>query len=209
MRPAKALFFLLIIFFLTSGCRSHLPKEVVDLSTTVGEDMKAMHQSYRALIKTHFNSLRLHAENYIKHRWLPVFIDDFIKKTNLVQMIRTTVPDQQQGVNQKVTDWVTVAMETTAKKRRELMTPINEEEKKLLEMVDNSFNLLLKANDKISSHLKSHSKIKEQSGLDLNIFDLKGLREKINKGLDSATKRVTGSLEQKEKEEKPNSPGNR
>jgi len=168
---------------------------VVELSTTVGEDIKALHLSYRALIVTHFDSLRAQTDSFIKDRWLPVFIDDFMKRANLAQEVQTAPPGQAGPL---VSEWVAVAMETVTAKRDQLMKPIDEEEKKLLEMVDNSFGLLTRANAKISSHLESRSKKKNLLEEALNMDDLKGLREKISGGLAAATQLAAGNLEKEE-----------
>lgn len=192
MKIFKTTALFMLIILLVNGCASRIPREALELTTTVGDDIKALHLSYRALIETHFNMLRLHTDSFIKNQWLPVFVNDFIKRGNLVQMVQNP---QTGNMEQQVTDWVTVALETIRDKRNQLMKPIDEEEKKLLEMVDNSFSLLIRANSQISSHLKSLSKEKEQQERTFNIHGLKGLREKINKGLEAASRRITGSLD--------------
>jgi hypothetical protein len=65
-------------------------------------------------------------------------------------------------------------------------------------MVDNSFNLLDLANTKISAHLKSLAKLSGTAEGGLNIYDLKGLREKIDSGLASAAARTAGIVEKTE-----------
>ncbi len=195
MNILKSFGCLLVALLLLSGCFGRVPGEVVELSTTVGEDMKALHHSYRALIVTHFDSLRARTDSFIKERWLPVFIDDFIKRGNLVQMVQNAPPGQPPP---RVSDWVAVAMETAEEKRNQLMKPIDEQEKELLEMVDNSFALLIKANARISSHLEKRSKKKGLLEEALNMDDLKGLREKITGGLTAASEMAAGNMEQEE-----------
>ena len=195
MNISKSFGFLLVVLLLLNGCIGRVPGEVVELSTTVGEDIKALHQSYRVLVTTHFSSLRAQTDSFITDRWLPVFIDDFIKRGNLLQIVQNTLPGQ---AGPRVSDWVAAAMETAMEKRNQLMKPIDEEEKKLLEMVDNSFALLIRANAEISSHLKSRSKRKGLLEAALDMEDLKGLREKISGGLAAATQMAAGNLEKEE-----------
>lgn len=195
MNISKPFGVLLAVLLLLNGCIGRVPGEVVELSTTVGEDIKSLHLSYRALIVAHFDSLRAQTDSFIKDRWLPVFIDDFMKRGNLVQTVQAAQPGQ---AGPRVSEWVAVAMETVTAKRDQLMKPIDEEEKKLLEMVDNSFGLLTRANAKISSHLESRSKKKNLLEEALNMDDLKGLREKISGGLAAATQLAAGNLEKEE-----------
>lgn len=195
MNISKPFGFILAVLLLLNGCIGRVPAEVVELSTTVGDDLKALHLSYRALVTTHFDSLRAQTDSFIKDRWLPVFIDDFIKRGNLVQIVQTAQSGQ---AGPQVNDWVTVAMETAMEKRDQLMKPINEEEKKLLGMVDNSFTLLTRANAEISSHLKSRSRKKNLLEEALNMDELKGLREKISGGLAAATQKAVGNLQKEE-----------
>lgn len=192
MKISNSFVFLPVVFLILTGCIGRVPGEVVELSTTVGEDLKALHRSYRALVTTHFDSLRAQTDSFIRDRWLPVFIDDFMKRGNLVQAVQTALPGQ---AGLRVSEWVSVAMETVMEKRSQLMKPIDDEEVKLLEMVDNSFGLLTRANAKISSHLSSRSKGKNLLEEALNMDDLKGLREKISGGLAAASRMAAGNLE--------------
>lgn len=175
---------LLFLVLLMSGCiMSKFPGEVVELNVTMGQDIKALHRSYRALIVTHFESLRQQVDAFIKNRWMPTFIEDFTQRGNLKKLVENGRPDQ-------VKEWTTVAMEAGVKKRIELITPIDEQEIKLLEIVDRSFALLSKSNDEITVFLKSHAKKASTLKAAMNIVDLKGLREQIDSGLADATSKT-------------------
>lgn len=192
MKALKTTIILMAAIILLNGCAGHVPAEVLDLSNTMGEDLKALHHSYRQLIIAHFNSLRKQTDSFMENRWVPVFIKDFIERGNLVQMVQSP-PDGQRDTN--VTEWVAAAMGAINEKRNQLMKPLDDEEKKLLEMVDSSFNLLDQANAKIYSHLKSLSKVEESTQGLFDIRALKGLREKINSGLAAAAASTTEILE--------------
>lgn len=192
MKPFKITALLMVIIILVNGCFGRMPREALELSNTMGEDLKALHHSYRQLIIAHFNSLRQQIDSFIETKWLPVFIKDFIERGNLVQMVQSSHPDQRET---DVTEWVIAAMDAVNKKRTELIKPLDEEEKKLLEMVDNSFSLLNQANTKIYAHLKSHAKLNEPPEGSMNIYDLKGLREKIDSALATTAARTTRILE--------------
>ncbi|MCU0286285.1 MAG: hypothetical protein MUF15_07780, partial [Acidobacteria bacterium] len=172
MKTFRRILLLTVLLTLLNGCAGRVPGEVLDLSNTMGEDLKALHLSYRQLIVAHFNSLRQQADSFIENQWLPVFITDFIERGNLVQLVQAPPYGSKETA---VTDWVAAALEAINVKRNELINPLNEEEKKLLEMVDSSFNLLNQANEKIYSHLKSHSRVEQATQGLFDIRDLKGL----------------------------------
>jgi hypothetical protein len=192
MKALKTIIILMAVIILLNGCAGHVPGEVLDLSNTMGEDLKALHHSYRQLIIAHFDSLRKQTDSFMENQWLPVFIKDFIERGNLVQMVQAP-PDGQRDTN--VTEWVAAALEAINEKRNQLMKPLDEEERKLLEMVDSSFNLLNQANAKIYSHLKSLSKVEESTQGLFDLRDLKGLREKIDSGLAAAAASTAGMLQ--------------
>lgn len=192
MKTLRTVMFLMAVIILLNGCAGHVPGEVLDLSNTMGEDLKALHLSYRQLIIAHFNSLRQQIDSFIENQWLPEFIGDFIERGNLVQMVQSP-PDGQRETG--VTEWVTAALGAINDKRNELMKPLDDEEKKLLEMVDSSFNLLDQANAKIHAHLKSLSKVEESTQGLFDMRDLKGLREKIDTGLAAAAATTAGMMQ--------------
>jgi len=192
MKTLRRFMLLMAVMILLNGCAGHVPGEVLDLSNTMGEDLKALHHSYRQLIIAHFNSLRRQTDSFMENHWLPVFIKDFIERGNLVQMVQSP-PDGQRETG--VIEWVAAALGAINEKRNLLMKPLDDEEKKLLEMVDSSFNLLNQANAKIYAHLKSLSKVEESTQGLFDMRDLKGLREKIDSGLAAAAASTAGMLQ--------------
>lgn len=179
MKTSRAFCVLLLALTLLSGCFGKFPVEVVELNVTVGKDIQALHRSYRALIDTHFNTLRAQVEEFIKNRWKPEFIKDFTRRGNLEQLVKS-------GRQDRVNQWTTVAMETVEKKREQLLAPIDAREKELLQMVDRSFMLLGRANNEVTAHLKSRRKAAAAMEVVRELYDLKGLREKIENGLTEA-----------------------
>ena len=204
LKTIRSVLLLMVVIFLLNGCAGRVPGEVLDLSNTMGEDLKALHLSYRQLITTHFDSLRRQTDAFLQNQWMPTFIKDFIDRGNLVQLVQTPLANQRDA---DVTEWVVAAMEAVNQKRSQLMKPLDDEEKTLLEMVDSSFALLDQANSKIYAHLKSLSKLNEPMESALNIHDLKGLREKIDAGLATATSNTVGLLEKSGKTGGPEETG--
>jgi hypothetical protein len=173
------------------GC-ARVPKEVVELSYTVGKDINAVHDSYRTLIHKYFDTLRMQTRDFFDNTWKPKYLKGFIEQGNLVERARD--PDPKEALI-KVQNWVTVALETIEQMRHVLFDPIDEDEKKLLEDVAQSFEQLTTANATITAHLNSIRKVEEVQDNALKALGLKDVRDKINESLADASKRVKYTID--------------
>jgi len=190
--------FLVTIILILVGCAS-VPKEVVELSYITGQDLSQIYSSYRVLIQTHFENLRTQTLVFLENRWAPVFLEDFIKRGKLVEKAKGSDPKR---VFEDVQDWVEVAIETIEAKKREMIDPINKDEKALMSSVDDAFARVLRANATITAHLNSLRKVQEVQDEALKALELKDLRDKINDGLIMASDRAKKGLEELKKTER-------
>jgi hypothetical protein len=186
---------LMVLNFL--GCAS-VPKEVVELSYTVGQDLNAVHLSYRQLIQTHFDGLRKQATGFLDNKWTPIYIKNFIKKGKLVERANNSDPNM---VLLGVRLWAEVAVKEIEKKKKELIDPIDKNEKKLLNSIDEAFAQLISANAAITAHLNSIRKVKEVQDEALQALKVKDLRDKINNGLIFASDKANEAIEKVKKAE--------
>lgn len=189
--------FLIVTAFLLYGCAS-IPKEVVELSYSIGEDLNSIHLSYRMLVQEHFENLRSQRMDFLENRLTPVFLEKFIEKGELVETARGSDPVE---VLEGVQDWVEVAIETIEEKKRELIDPIDESEKELLEMVDEEFSRIIRANATITAHLNSIRKVERVQDEALEALKLKELRDTINDELIAASIKADEVLERVKKAE--------
>lgn len=173
------------------GCAT-VPKEVVELSYTVGQDLEALHLSYRTLMEVHFDGLRAQPVDFLEKRWIPAFLQDFMQSGQLIQIARGS--DSMQ-VQEDVQAWVEVAIETIEEKKRELLDPIDKDEKELLESVDEAFARVIRANATITAHLNSIRKVQEIRDDALRALNLNELRDRIDEGLASASQKAEAALE--------------
>lgn len=189
---------LFVIIFWFGGCAT-VPKEVVELSYRVGEDLDAVHLSYTALIHRHFDGLRTQAMSVLENQWVPVFLADFIQRGEL---IKSAQGSDSKMVLEDVQVWAEVAIETIEERRKELIDPINKDEEALLMSVNEAFARLIRANAMITSHLNSLRKVQEVQDETLKALNLKDLRDKINTGLISASEKAQSAIEKLKKGEK-------
>ena len=194
-RITRSFLFVIILLFL--GCAS-VPKEVVELSYTVGQDLNAVHSSYRELIRTRFDDIRAQSMTFLETRWIPNLLKDFIQRGELIQSVKGSDPKM---VLEDVGVWVEVAIEMIETKKRELIDPIDNDEQELLRSVDEAFFRLTRVNAVITAHLNSLRKVQEVQDDALKALKLKELRDKINQGLISASDKAREALEKLKKAE--------
>ncbi len=188
---------LAIILFLVligTGCvRPNVPTEVVTLSYTLGQDLDAIHVSYRNLINSYFDSLRMQAQNILDDHWNPAFIKDFIQRANLVQLASTA--NDTQSYNQIVA-WANAAVKQIETKKKEVMDPIDQDETKLLNYVDQAFRQVNNANNTITAHLNSIRKVQTLQDNVLQTLGLKDINDKVNSALISASDKLNKTLQE-------------
>jgi len=171
------------ILGLLVGCAS-VPKEVVELSYVMGEDLVAVHESYVALIELHFDDLRTRTRDFLVNRWQPVYLRNFIQEGDLVGLATHAAPDT---VLMGVKLWVDVALAEIQAKNHELLAPLDSQEQELLRAVNEAFDRLMTANAVITAHLNSIREVKEVQDDALKALGLRDLRDQVNQGLARAS----------------------
>ncbi len=184
------LVFLIMIAIWASSCAT-VPKEVVELSYRMGEDLQAVHSSYVALIRKHFDGLRSQTMAVLEDKWIPTFLEDFIQRGELVKSAKGPDP---KIVLEDVQDWASIAIEIIEAKKKELLDPINKDEEELLKAVNEAFNRLNLANATITAHLNSLRKVQEVQDETLKSLNLKDLRKKIDTALVSASEKAEKAM---------------
>ncbi len=193
MKPVIKQFLKFIVIFVVIGylgCAS-VPREVVELSYTIGKDINSIHISYKHLIKTHFDDLRRKVVDFMEAKWEPVFLGNFIKKTGLADKLKAFTPAQVLAYLQK---WIRVANSEIHKKREQLLRPINEDERKLLADVDAAFLELNYANAVVTANLNSIRKVKELEDKAFSTVHLQDFRRKVTDFMATSSKRVEETI---------------
>jgi len=181
-----------VLLFILVGCYATVPKESVELSYAVGEDIDAVHQSYKVLIHQYFDNLRGQTINFIDTYWTPIYLKKFIEDGDLVKLAQDSDPtDAFEGVQ----DWVDVAISKIENKRTELLKPINQDEISVLQSVDDAFSRLVRANAAITAQLNSIRQVQQVQDDALKALKLEDLRNKINEQLSVASIRAEKAID--------------
>lgn len=195
-----------------AGCAS-TPKEVVELSYTMGSDLAAVHKSYRDLVHDHFERFRAERIDYLNNTWKPAFIQDWTQKGRLVDIAtgktvwsRTTKqfvdPTSGKEAEQRLDSvqlWASNAIAQIQKKQKQLLDPLDKDEADMLRMVDDAFMRLDRANAAITAHLNSLRKVQEVQNEALSALKLKDLGDKINQALIDSSERAKTGLDEIQK----------
>lgn len=76
---------------LTTSCAS-VPKEAVELSTLVGEQITSVQASHEAFVSEYFRVSRERLEDFLQHRWVPEFMTTFVRDADLMALLEAPEP---------------------------------------------------------------------------------------------------------------------
>lgn len=177
----RLMVFLVVVTVGATGC-ANVPRESVDLSYTLGQDLEALHQSHRDLVTRYFDALRGQVNDTIDQVFIPIYINDFVVSGKLVQHAQNQRADLIEA-------WARFAIKRIDRERRERLQPLNDAERELLTSVNEAFDKATRANAAITAQLSSVVKTQRAQDELLESFKLKELRGKIHDALaDASTK---------------------
>lgn len=211
--------YIMVIFaFVITGCTAMVPKEVVELSYQMEKDLVQLQSTYIALVKQHVTLLKKQREDYLNNEWAPRLIESWIADGQLIEMASgDVIYDEDRDEFIAVTDlnrqqqlrgivlWANVAVEEIEAKRKELITPLEESEKKLIADINSSFALIVLGNQTISAHLNSIREVQDVQNELLKRAEWDGLRNSVSQKLsDLSTEADNGLKEIRKLDKKAN-----
>lgn len=189
------------------GC-STTPKEVVELSYQIGEDLSSVHKSYKVLIHSYFEMLRQERISYLEEDWIPLYIRTWVEDGRLIEVARgdivwseeqeafiKPINDKEEGLLTTICFWAQAAVSEIESKREDLLGPLNKQEDELSLWVDDEFNRLYRGNAAITAHLNSIRKVQEVNDNIFSALNVKDLRDKIDNALIDASDNAKKGLE--------------
>ncbi len=195
-RKGLLLVLLAVWLVVPSGCAT-VPKEAVQLSYAVGNDIEQLYNGYRKTVVFSFQQMRERGLAVIDEQWTPIYLSEFIKSGQLVRFA-------QEENTAAVEYWARRAIRDIDNKRVEFLKPLEAQETALLLEIDDAFSRVIHANSRVSAHLNSVLKVTEMQNQVLDAAGLKETRDKINAGIvkasdfaDELTKKIqdeTGKL---------------
>jgi hypothetical protein len=161
------------------------------------ENIMALKTSYIRLVNNHFDLLEQRGIDYLEKDWLPGYIKIWVNEGRLIDIATGKVvwssdrddyvqPErgqEMQGLLSSTTFWAIVVMEVFKEKRKELISPLEDQRKELLLMIEEGFDRLLRGNVAITAHLNSIRKIKEAQNKTFEALKFGDLQKEIDKRL--------------------------
>jgi hypothetical protein len=201
-----------------------VPKESVELSTTIGRDIAQVYRAHRELAAILYERIKGDVNRFVDEVYAPYQIEkllqadreDFKKgdPDSLFSALDAATkqpdnPEAQKSALQAMDVFVEVVRAEVEAYRSERLAPILAQEKEVLSAIDRSYNQIHYANSIVTGHLASIVKVHDVQEELLNEFGIEGLREDIGRKLATTsssvaefvknTKRLEGTVQEMEK----------
>ncbi len=200
----------LAISLIVGGC-AQVPKEAVELSSTVGRDIAIAHQAHTQLATLLFDKMKGDVNRFVDNIYAP----NQIRAAMLRQKELSESPEPEQrskslllAINAAFKPGASEELQTKTLKgmeklvgairndietmRRDLLNPLLEQEKTVLGSINRSYQQIHYANSIVTGHLSSVVKVHETQSELLAEFGVeKDLRKVVGKGLSSTSETIT------------------
>ena len=178
---------LLILSIVIASCVS-IPKETIELSQTLGNDLKVLQTSHRNTVTIYYQKIKDNISTFIKDVYAPYIINFVLKKelssykngqesifTSLNNAAKNSDISSTEKVTKDMQDFLSAADKQIKRKTAELMNPIVSQETDLLLKIDKAYQNAMYANSTITAYLSSIRKVKETQQEALSMIGLKGI----------------------------------
>ena len=214
------LFVLVTLVALLTAC-AQVPKESVELSTTVGRDVTTVYKSHRELAKLLYGRMRQDINRFVDNVYAPYQIrsameNDFKNAKSSQEKDRQASillaingafkPDAsdklQRQVFESMGSMVSIIHDDIESKRKELLKPLDEQEALVLAAIDRNYSQIIYANSIVTGYLASVVKVRDAQNEVLNAIGLDtNLSDVVGKKLATASDTVTNLVQKAEKVE--------
>ncbi len=198
------------LVLLVNGC-AQVPKEAVELSTTVGRDIAVTREAHVQLASLLFQKMKEDVNRFVDGIYAPHQIraamerqkelaessDPNDKKISLLLAINAAF---KPGASEKLQSatlkgmgiLVTKIRNDVEQMRRDLLTPLDEQEKMVLGSINRAYQQMHYANSIVTGHLSSVAKVHEAQSELLAEFGVeKDLRKEIGEGMAAVSSKIT------------------
>jgi len=194
----------LCLLALVGSC-AQVPKESVELSTTVGRDVAAAHGSHRKLAQTLFARIKRDVNRFVDDVYAPFQIQFVLEQqkqrkaqgnpNNLFSILEYASQRAQDAQAQKdalgamqiIVEDVRADVEEYRSMR---LAPVLKQEDEVVAAIDRVYEQIKRGNATLTAHLASVVKVHEAQDELLSKANLEGLRQKVGVSLSDASERV-------------------
>jgi hypothetical protein len=206
----KFIIFSITIALITS-CAS-IPKETVLLSQTLGKDLKILHNAHRNIVQLYYKKIKDNINVFVEEVYTPYNINYRLNKELqnykngtyslygliLPKPLGNIVKLDTLQVNKEVINYMEdilfIVKSDIEDYRDQLLSPIEKEERELLNKINESYENVLSANASITNYLKSIRKLKETQQEMLTKIGLSGADTKVINSLVTISEKVNEAV---------------
>lgn len=198
---------LLIFCFVITSCIS-IPKETVELSQTLGKDLKILQTSHRNTVTIYYQKIKDNITIFIKDVYAPYIINYVLKKElssykngqeSIFLSLNNAAKNSGKSATEKVMkdmqDFLSAADRQIKRKTNELMNPIISQETDLLLKIDKAYQNAMYANSTITAYLSSIRKVKATQQEALSMIGLKNVDSLVTSRLLKLSNGVKDAIE--------------
>jgi chromosome segregation ATPase len=142
------------------------------------------------------------ANRFIDDVYAPAYIKKFAGEFKLEKVVKSLAgSDDPEDLLKTMVRFVSKAYEVIAEKRAELVDPIKDQRKQVVNDIDTSHRQLQAAQAVISGHIASVRKVQDVQNELLSKVGLEGVREKVAEKTAEVSSRIAGYIKEAEKAE--------
>ncbi len=152
--------FLVLIAILLIACSS-VPKETVELNSTIGRDVSAIRSAHRETVKLYYNRIEDEINEFIDEVYLPYTVNNLINQFGS-EIIENDSITGKPLLNYELTK---VLIEEISREiesyRRSKLKPIRAQRDSVLSQLDSAYQKIIYANSVVTGYLRSIVKVKD------------------------------------------------
>lgn len=190
--------FPVMLALLLSACAT-VPRESIELSNTVGRDLEEVHRSHRALAELLFDMIEKDANRFIDEVFAPAYITAFANEFELDKTVRGIVEQAPQNLLPVLIRFVDKATQRIERERAELLSPLREQRKKLLDEIDASHRQIQAAQAILAGHLASVLRVHDAQNEAFKEVGLEDIRGKVADVAGGASDKIAALIVEAEK----------
>ncbi len=180
----------ILCLLLLLGCAS-VPKETVELSAAVGNDIRELHTGYRNTVRQYFDHLRQTGLAVVEETQVVAYVETLVQEGGLDKM---AAEEDWKGLRERLR----AALTDIDAIRSEFVEGLDKRETVLLNMIDDAFGRAISANANVTAYLRSLRNLGGLQDQVLQATGLGGARDEIVSALGEASEYVTKANGEKE-----------
>jgi len=153
-----------------SGCIS-LPRDAVQLSTELGARVSESRAAHLTLVRTYMAEKRERVDEFMFKEWIPEFARQVFKQEGIKKEWERVAASSDTGERLEfITGLGVMLQQQINMKRSEIMGPVDQMERLLLERINVHYDEMLTANATITAFLDSATSVRERQQTTMKIF---------------------------------------